>query len=350
MLIALAASQLCTAADEIHVTRVFGPEAPGAYKHPACITQLDGGDFYLVYYGGEGEYAEDTAVYGSRWKAGGSTWSPPQVIADTPYRSEGNAVVWQAPDGKVWLYYVVRYGDTWSSSRVQAKVSSDGAATWSDPLVVAWEEGMMVRNRPIVLADGAYLIPAYHETGADREWVGDDTMSLFFRYDPKTRHFTQSGRIKSRLGNLQPAVVRIDEQHLICYCRRGGDYQPRSDGWLVRAESHDGGQTWSEGKDSRFPNPNSAVDFIKLANGHLLLVYNDSMNERTPLTAAVSLDNDRSYPYRRNLMEGDDDFAYPIAIQSEDGKIHVVFTSHERTVINHAVFDESAIVNERCRR
>ena len=26
--------------------------------------------------------------------------------------------VWQAPDGVVWLYYVVRYGDTWSSSRI----------------------------------------------------------------------------------------------------------------------------------------------------------------------------------------------------------------------------------------
>lgn len=337
-------------AADIEVTRLFGPETPGAYKHPACITQLDNGDFYLVYYGGDGEYADNTAVYGSRLARGETTFSTPRAIADTPYRSEGNGVIWQAPDGKVWLYYVVRYGDTWSSSRIQAKISSDGAETWSDPIIVAWEPGMMVRNRPIVLADGDYLIPVYHETGNDREWVGDSTMSLFLRFDPKKNTWTETNRIKSRLGNLQPAVVQLDDKHLICYCRRGSDYKPRKDGWLVRAESHDGGYTWSDGKDSQFPNPNAAVDFIKLNNGHLLLVYNDSMNDRTPLTVAISLDQDHSYPYRRDIMTGDYDYAYPIAIQAADGKIHIVFTSHARTVINHAVFDEAAILKPEFKR
>jgi hypothetical protein len=35
-------------------------------------------------------------------------------------------------------------------------------------------------------------------------------------------------------------------------------------------------------------------------------------------------------------------FAYPCAIQSHDGKIHVVCTTDERTAILHAVFEESA--------
>ena len=108
----------------------------------------------------------------------------------------------------------------------------------------------------------------------------------------------------------------------------------------MRAESRDGGRTWSEGRDSEFPNPNSAVDFIKLRSGNLLLVYNDHMYQRTPLAAALSTDRDRSYPYRRNIAEGKDSFAYPIALQTGDGKIHVVFTSRQRTVINHAVFSE----------
>jgi len=38
------------------IERVFGPEIPtGPYKHPACITELDNSDLYLVYYGGAGE-------------------------------------------------------------------------------------------------------------------------------------------------------------------------------------------------------------------------------------------------------------------------------------------------------
>ena len=65
---------------------------------------------------------------------------------------------------------------------------------------------------------------------------------------------------------------------------------------MVRAESTDGGWTWSEGRDSAFPNPNAAVDFLKLASGNLLLVFNDSMTSRTPLVAALSTDGDRDVP------------------------------------------------------
>ena len=107
------------AAQEITIERLFGPEIPGKYKHPASITELDNGDLYVVYYGGEGEYEGDTAVYGSRLAKGSTEWTRPEIIADTPGRSEGNAVIWQAPDGLVWLFYITNYGPTWSTSRHQ---------------------------------------------------------------------------------------------------------------------------------------------------------------------------------------------------------------------------------------
>ncbi len=115
----------------------------------------------------------------------------------------------------------------------------------------------------------------------------------------------------------------------------------------MRSESHDGGQTWSEGRDTEFPNPNAAIDFLKLKNGHLLLVYNDSPIDRTPLTVAISTDGDKSWPFRREIATGDFDYAYPYAIQGRDGKIHLVYTSHGRSVINHAMFDEAAITKRK---
>ncbi len=215
-------------AGTLRVERVFGPEVPtGPYKHPASITELENGDLFLVYYGGQGEYAVDTGVFGARLKKASTKWTQPRLLAHDPFRSLGNGVVWQAPEGLVWIFYVVRWGDTWSTSRIQAKVSRDG------------------------------------------------------------------------------------------------------------------GRTWSEGRDCAFPNPNAAVDFLKLRSGHLLLIYNDSMNDRTPLTAALSTDEDRAWPHRRNIATGPYDYAYPFAIQTRDGKIHMVYTSHERTVIEHAVFDEA---------
>ncbi|MFN7935996.1 MAG: sialidase family protein [Bryobacteraceae bacterium] len=342
LLLALSAS-----AADIHTEKVFGPETrTGPYKHPASITELLNGDLYLVYYGGKGEYANDTSVYGSRKRRGGE-WSDPIVIAHDPFRSAGNGVIWQAPDGVLWLFYVIRFGDTWSKSRIAAKISNDYGDTWSDSSLIALEEGMMVRGRPILLSSGEYLLPVYVETGEDREIVGPDSVSTFLRYNPKTREWKRLGSIKSAKGNIQPAPVEIAPGHLIAYCRRGGGYGPTKDGYMVRAESRDGGVTWTEGKDTAFPNPNAAIDFIRLKNGHLLLVYNDSMSSRTPLRVAISTDVDKTYPHRRNLAEGRNDFAYPVAMQTSDGMIHVIYTSDRRSTIHHAEFEESAILEWR---
>ncbi len=332
----------------VPVKRVFGPEHPGGrYKHPASITQLANGDLYLAYYTGSGEYGDDTAVYGARLPKGKSEWTTPRPIADTPYRSEGNPVVWQAPDGKVWLFYVVRYGKTWSTSLIQAKISTDGAKTWSDPMLVTMTQGMMVRGRPLALAGGDILLPAYHETGHDTESVGPDSCSLFFRWDAKARAWTETNRITSRVGNIQPAVDRVKGDYLVAYCRRGGDYADRPDGRIVRSESRDGGKTWSKGAETEFKNPNAAVEFLRLKSGNLLLIFNDSTKGRTPLTAALSTDGDKTYPHRRNLVEGPGDFAYPYAIQADDGKIHLVYTSDRRTTIYHAVFEEADVLGGR---
>ena len=329
----------------LRLERVFGPEIrnTGVYKHPASIAELANGDLYIVWYGGEGEYAVTTAVWGTRLRRGESRWSDPKPIARDPLRSLGNAVIWQAPDGAVWLFYVVRHGLTWSDSRIQGKISHDNCETWSDAFVVSEQQGMMVRGRPLELGNGLFLLPVYHETGHDTEMVGAESTSLFLRFDSTKRTFTPSAPIRSKNGNIQPAVVALDANHLLAYCRRGGGYGPGWKGYIVQAESTDGGLTWSEGQNSQFPNPNAAVDFLKLANGNLLLIFNDSMVDRTPLTLTLSKDGGCSWPIRVNLAEGPYDYAYPCAIQGRDGNIHVVYTSHGRTVVNRAIIREGWI-------
>jgi predicted neuraminidase len=321
--------------------RVIGNEFPGKYKHPAVIEELSNGDLYIAYYGGDGEYAAETAVYGMRKAKGQAQWSKPQIIAQTPFYSDGNPVVWQAPDGVVWLFYVCRFGDTWSTSRIKAKISSDQGHHWSDSFMVAMDEGMMVRSRPIVLANGDYLLPVYHETGFDTESVGPDSTSRFLRFTPGSKQWRQTGVVRSPKGNIQPGVVQVDDQYLVAYCRRGGGYGPGHEGFIVRSESRDGGHTWSEGANTKFPNPNAAIDLLRLNSGNILLVYNNSFLERTPLTLALSTDAEKSWAHQREIATAKLDYAYPYAIQARDGKIHLVFTSHRRSVINHVVFDES---------
>jgi predicted neuraminidase len=257
--------------------------------------------------------------------------------------SMGNPVIWQAPDDRVWLFFVVRPGSTWSTSRIGAKVSDDRGMTWSDVFMITWDEGTMVRSRPIVLGDGHYLLPIYHETGEDTEMTAPDTGSLFLRFDPMNRQWSRSHKVLSRMGNLQAAVVELEPGHLLALCRRGGDYEPGNDGYVVRTESRDGGRTWSEGVETEFPNPNASVELIKLRSGSLLFIYNHSMHERTPLRAVLSVDGGNTWPRQLDLASGEGSFSYPTAIQTRDGRIHVTFTADERTTIRRAIFEEADV-------
>jgi predicted neuraminidase len=334
---------------ELLIEKVFGPETPGGeYKHPAAIEELPNGDLFIAYYGGEGEYEGDTAVFGSRFVKGASAWSPPKRIADTPNRSEGNAVIWQEPNGPTWLFYVSRYGETWSDSIIKYKTSIDGAATWTDPEILSFEKGLMVRSQPIQLANGDFLLPIYHEVGQDKESVGAESSSLFARYNKADKQWTFTQKVHSRLGNIQPSVVQCDAKHLLAFCRRGGGYGSVPDGFMVSTESNDGGLTWSPGTDTKFANPNSAVDLIKLRNGHLVTIYNDSFEgERMPLTMRVSVDHGKTWSEARNIVnQPGDTAAYPFMIETADGRIHGVYTSQERTVINHFVLEEGDITRQ----
>ena len=331
--------------ENIDTYRVFGTEHPGIYKHPAAVTELANGDLYIAYYGGEGEYDQGTAVYGSRLLEEPIWWSPPQVIADTPFRGDGNPVVWQAPDGVVWLFYNTQYGSSWSEARVKGKISTDGAKTWSDSFMLAFDQGSMVRGKPIVLNNGDYLLPMYDEKGGDREELDASTASFFLRYSPVKKSWTPTNKIHSEIGNLQPQVVQITDDHLICWMRRGGGYGPTYKGFIQKSESHDGGYTWSPAVDTEMVNPNAAIDVVRLPNGHIVLAYNDHPYRRTPLTVAVSTDDGRTFPYKREIAGGDNTFAYPYLIRTKDGKLHIIYTTNERTTIMHAVFNEEAIIS-----
>jgi predicted neuraminidase len=327
--------------------RILGSEIDtGQYKHPSCVTELDNGDLYLTYYGGDGEYSQDTAVFASRLADGTKNWSYPVSIARNPFQSMGNPVVWQSPEGRVWLFFVVRFGETWSTSRIMAKVSDDRGETWSDAFLVSMEEGTMVRGRPIRTTAGRTILPIYHETGTDTEKTGADTSSLFLLFDPKKKRWERSNKVYSRLGNLQPAIVELSPDHLLAFCRRGGDYEPGDDGFVVRTESKDGGFTWSQGEETPFPNPNAAVELIKLKSGNLLFVYNDSMDDRSPLTAALSKDKGKTFPIQVNLREGPQSFAYPTAIQTQDEMIHIFYSTNERTTICRIQFREASLTQQ----
>jgi predicted neuraminidase len=114
-------------------------------------------------------------------------------------------------------------------------------------------------------------------------------------------------------------------------------------GWLWVTASDDGGHSWQAPADSGFPNPGSATALLGFADGHLLLIYNDSNVARRPLSASISGDEGVTWYPPRVLVDGDGAYAYPAAVQTPDGLIHVVY-SHNRERVVQVTLNEAWIV------
>ena len=54
-------------------------------------------------------------------------------------------------------------------------------------------------------------------------------------YDLKKKVWKQTGRIKSATGNIQPVPLELRENFLVAYIRRGGNFEPTTNGWILRA-------------------------------------------------------------------------------------------------------------------
>ena len=81
----------------------------------------------------------------------------------------------------------------------------------------------------------------------------------------------------------------------------------------------------------------------KLHNGHLVLVYNDSETDRTPLCISRSIDEGRTWEKPLLLESNPGRYSYPCVTQTEDGKIHVTYT-FRRYAIKHVEMDENWLI------
>jgi predicted neuraminidase len=110
--------------------------------------------------------------------------------------------------------------------------------------------------------------------------------------------------------------------------------------FIRQIKSDDGGNHWSEAVATKLKNPDSGISMTRLSNGHLLLVYNDSQSDRTPLSICRSRDEGRSWEKPLQLESNPGEYSYPSIIQSSDGLIHVTYT-FRRYAIKHVEMSES---------
>ncbi len=306
--------------------RIFTAIPGKVGHHAATITAFDDGELLTAWYAYAGPHELDgSAIYASRREPNASTWSVPEVVVDTPH-GDGNPVLYSEGDD-VWLFHAV-VPFRWSTAHIEMRRSSDRGRTWTASRIVSAALGSSTRFPPIRLADGSLLLPAY-----------DDLLgrSLFFG-SSDGQVWRPTSTVASIPGNIQPSIVQLAGGRLLAVMRNNGA------SWLWVMASDDSGETWSAPGDADFPNPGSPAALLRLASGHLMLVFNDSEGGRSPLSVALSGDEGRTWSAARNIADGDGSFSYPGAVQTPDGLVHLVYTENRET-IRHVALNEAWVAS-----
>ena len=300
---------------------VFDEIGGMAGHHAATLTIFADGEMLAAWYSYSGEHElSGSAIYRSRKKIG-QPWETPKLHVDHS-DGDGNPVLYSEND-HVWLFQAVVPGG-WDTSHIEVQESSDRGVNWGEAARVGQWMGYNVKYPPVRLNDGSLLLPAYSELSEG---------SVFF-VSANGTNWTKRSSVASSPQNSQPSFVQLSADRLLSVMRN------EDAGYLWVMASDNSGQTWSSPKNSGFLNPASATQMIRLANGHLALIYNDSSTERRPLLIALSADEGRTWPYRKILKEGDDTYSYPFAVQGPDGMIHLLY-SLNRDKIMHITLNEA---------
>jgi predicted neuraminidase len=193
----------------------------------------------------------------------------------------------------------------------------NGGRTWSTPRRLS--RGILgpIKNKPVVLADGALLCPSSTEHLGWRAHLerSEDLGANWRRFAPlNTREFSA----------IQPCILMYPDGRLQVLCRT-------RQGVIAACWSSDGGLSWGPMHATSLPNPDSGIDAVSLRDGRGVLAYNPSQEARTPLCLAVTSDG---HIWRDALVLEDagGEYSYPAIIQASDGSLHVTYTWNRRRI------------------
>lgn len=320
----------------------IAPGWPLPMSHVASICELPGGGLAAAWYAGSREGARDVAIYFSTRAPAEAKWSPPRPIMtrevaardlNRRIKKVGNAVLFSNDAGHLWLLYVSISLGGWSGSSINLSESADQGRSWSPSrrltLSPFFNLGELVRNQPVALSDATWVVPIYQELlGRVPEllWLGESAAGL---RAAKTR--IDGGR-----AGYQPALAALSPTSALAFQR---DYSTHRRISLARTD--DGARAWSVPQPLNLPNPNSGLTVLRLTDGRIVLIFNDSKTARNNLRLAVSEDEGQTWARCATLAKEDTTgVAYPYALQTRDGQIHVVYT-WRMSAIKHVVFNES---------
>lgn len=228
-------------------------------------------------------------------------------------------VLWIDPLGRLWFIWNVAPGE-----EVFGAICEDpdtAVLHWSKPFYIG--RGVMM-NKPVVLSSGEWLFPiAFWNTSLHYEIRKDGLREVDIpgSYVYKT---VDNGKTFTRLGYADVRNRSFDE-HMVVEQENGVLMMlVRARYGIGAAYSYDRGKTWSAGEDSGLGGPSSRFFLGKLRSGRVLLINHYQYTGRNNLTAMLSEDDGKTFPYQL-LLDPRSNVSYPDAMEGDDGFIYIVY-------------------------
>lgn len=317
---------------------------PATAEHPryseGSIAPLaDGRLLYATteFVGGGSDFAT-ARIIGVESANGGRDWSAPRVLQETTGKQNVMSATLRrlSPtavfDGPLGFFYLVKNSP--QDLQVELRTSADEARSFGPPVRVTTTEGYHVLNndRVTVLSTGRLVVPVAStgdvlKGGHFQCWceLSDD--------GGKTWRRSRRSVDYAKRGAMEPEVLELDSRKLLMHIRT-------QLGHIAVSESTDGGETWSEARPWDVRGPESPATLRRIpSTGDLLLIWNDTFTpgaghggKRTPLTAAVSTDEGKTWTFKRNLeTDGGQTYAYTSVLFHEGRALLSYYVRDEKS-------------------
>ena len=201
------------------------------------------------------------------------------------------------------------------------------------------ELGYVFRNKPIVLANGDWIL------GVEC----DDEHSRFLILEDGGQRWFYSAPVPGVMHS-HPTLIQRSDGSLFALLRpltQQDNPPPGALPRIGRTQSFDNGRTWTQAVYTDLPNHGAAFDMVKLRDGRVVMAFNNSETDRSRLTLAMSYDEGETWPVMRDLEPPTDggqstatagttatgqsptppgSFEYPAIIQDGAGLLHVTYS------------------------
>ncbi len=242
-------------------------------------------------------------IVGRRSADEGRTWSDATVLQENTGALNVMSVTLRRiePSGKIGMFYLQK--DGFDNLHAFVRYSFDEAQSFGDLVEVTSGKGYHVMNNDRItqLMSGRLLAPVAFTNDVKKE---NHFVSFCFISDDEGQTWRRGkGHVDApKRGAMEPEVVELPKGRVLMIMRT-------QLGHIATSTSSDGGETWGERGQLSVQAPEAPATLRRVpATGDLLLIWNNAFTageghggRRTPLTAAVSPDEGKTWRNVRNL-------------------------------------------------